>query len=77
VLVAAGLRPRSSKQRHVPDNLSAVDQLWPQLVQLVEPYGLKRRDELTEEDVGEVRKEADDLRDPGEVAVEGKKTKVQ
>ncbi|RSH83777.1 hypothetical protein EHS25_005392 [Saitozyma podzolica] len=52
VLVAAGLKRRSPEKPvvHVPDNLSAVDQLWPQLVKLVEPYGLKRRQERTEEE---------------------------
>jgi hypothetical protein len=78
VLVAAGLKRRSPETVvHVPDNLSAVDQLWPQLVKLVEPYGLKRRQERTDEEVGEVRKEADDLRDPAEVEVEGGKRRLQ
>jgi hypothetical protein len=72
VLVAAGLLPAPSKplEKHVPDNLSSVDQLWPQLVKLVEPYGLRKREDsapITKEAVGEVRREADDLSDPAKL----------
>ena len=57
---------------NVPDDLSAVDQLWPQLQRLVEPYGLRRRDRILEEkDAGDIRKEADDLRDPMETVAKG------
>ncbi len=56
----------SSSNVPVPDDISAVDQLWPQLQRLVEPYGLRRRVPLREVDAGEVRREADDLRDPRE-----------
>ena len=71
VLVAAGLRPPSAHYTHlsnVPDNLSAVDQLWPQLTKLVEPFGLRKRSPpLGKEDVSEVRREADDLSDPADL----------
>lgn len=53
---------------NVPDNLSAVDQLWPQLVKLVEPFGLRKRSpKLEQENVSEVRREADDLSDPADL----------
>lgn len=87
VLVAAGLRPPPSlstlhphtitsepAKKIVPDNLSAVDQLWPQLQKLVEPYGLRRRsDKMKTEDVSEVRREADDLSDPADLEREAVK----
>ena len=69
VLIAAGLipRPHLPPNEPVPDNLSAVDQLWPQLVQLVEPFGLKKRaGKLRDADVSNVRDKADDLADPAE-----------
>ncbi|ORY27094.1 adenylate kinase-domain-containing protein [Naematelia encephala] len=51
----------------VPDDLRALDQLWPQLQALVEPYGLRRRPAaLDETGAAKVRQEADDLRDPDE-----------
>lgn len=60
--------------RNVPDNLSAVDQLWPQLQKLVEPYGLRKRSpKLTQDDVSEVRREADDLSDPADLEREAVK----
>ncbi|KAI9638692.1 adenylate kinase [Dioszegia hungarica] len=47
------------------DATTTLDQLWPQLQELVEPFGLRRRDpELPEEEAGKVREKADDLRDP-------------
>lgn len=71
VLIAAGLLPPPPLEKHVPDNLSSVDQLWPQLVQLVEPYGLRKRTAagtpITKENVSEVRREADDLGDPAQM----------
>jgi hypothetical protein len=47
---------------------NAVDQLWPKLQQLIEPFGLHRDKELGDKDKGieHVRKDADDLRDPEE-----------
>ncbi len=51
----------------MPDDLSVVDQLWPQLQRLVEPYGLLRRPgELGRKVADSIREEADDLRDPEE-----------
>ncbi|WVF69882.1 hypothetical protein IAT40_004665 [Kwoniella sp. CBS 6097] len=63
-------------------SLAALDQLWPQLVSLIEPFNLRRKpaEDLTDEEVKEVRKEADDLKDPGEVDMgdkKGGKRKVQ
>jgi len=45
---------------------TAVDQLWPKLQALIEPFGLHRDKELGDKDknIEDVRKEADDLRDP-------------
>ncbi|KAK8846862.1 hypothetical protein IAR55_005952 [Kwoniella newhampshirensis] len=57
-------------------DLTAVEKLWPQLQALIEPFGLRRdkEHEKSDEDVDPVRKEADDLRDPGEVRdIVGKK----
>ena len=56
----------SDKNVKIPDALFAVDQLWPQLQRLVEPYGLRRRakESIEQVDVGKVRQEADDLREP-------------
>ncbi|OCF38482.1 adenylate kinase [Kwoniella heveanensis CBS 569] len=56
-------------------SLAALDQLWPQLVSLIEPFNLRRKpaEDLTDEEVKEVRKEADDLKDPGEVDMGDKK----
>jgi hypothetical protein len=47
---------------------SAVDQLWPKLEALIEPFGLHRAKgkELKQQGVEGVRQEADDLRDPDE-----------
>lgn len=47
---------------------SAVDQLWPKLEALIQPFGLHRDKgkELAEGGVEEIRKDADDLRDPEE-----------
>jgi hypothetical protein len=49
-------------------SLLAIDQLWPQLQELVEPFGLRLRDEqgnvVDAKGAEEVRKKADDLRDP-------------
>jgi hypothetical protein len=47
---------------------TAVDQLWPKLQALIEPFGLHRDKELgdKDKDIVDVRKEADDLRDPEE-----------
>ncbi|WVQ97926.1 hypothetical protein IAU59_005045 [Kwoniella sp. CBS 9459] len=63
-------------------SLAALDQLWPQLVSLIEPFNLRRKpaEDLTDEEVKEVRREADDLKDPGEVDMgdkKGGKRKVQ
>lgn len=41
-----------------------INQLWPQLQALVEPYGLRRPGDLSEEEVSPVRQKADDLREP-------------
>lgn len=40
------------------------DELWPQLQALVEPYGLRRAGDLSEDEVSPVRQKADDLREP-------------
>jgi adenylate kinase len=54
------------------DATTTLDQLWPQLQELVEPFGLRRRDpELPEEAAGKVREKADDLRDPEEAERKG------
>jgi len=47
---------------------NAVDQLWPKLQQLIEPFGLHRDKELGDKDknIEHVRQDADDLRDPEE-----------
>lgn len=47
---------------------NAVDQLWPKLQQLIEPFGLHRDKELGDKDksIEHVRLDADDLRDPEE-----------
>jgi hypothetical protein len=53
--------------------LLALDQLWPQLQELVEPFGLRRResDRIGEEGADIVRRKADDLRDPDDALKEG------
>ncbi|WVR04524.1 hypothetical protein IAU60_001528 [Kwoniella sp. DSM 27419] len=58
-----------------PQSLANLDQLWPQLVSLIEPFNLRRKAaEIPSEDqVKEVRKEADDLRDPSEVEMDDNK----
>ncbi|WVW78609.1 hypothetical protein I302_100568 [Kwoniella bestiolae CBS 10118] len=66
--------------------MAALDQLWPQLTNLIEPFNLRRAKktlmkdgrELTEDEVREVRREADDLKDPNEIDVDtkGKKKKA-
>jgi adenylate kinase len=47
---------------------TAVDQLWPKLQALIEPFGLHRDKELGDKDknIEHVRQDADDLRDPEE-----------
>lgn len=48
-------------------NLNSLDQLWPQLQELIEPFGLKERTpELGPEQTESVRDKADDLKDPEE-----------
>lgn len=58
---------------------AALDQLWPQLVELIEPFNLRRRQTPAEKgrvDAERVRKQADDLRDSREVDVPGEGKKV-
>ncbi|WRT64914.1 uncharacterized protein IL334_001853 [Kwoniella shivajii] len=65
-----------------PKTIAALDQLWPQLQALIEPFNLRRKPkregtgietgELSEDQVKEIRKEADDLKDPNELDVGGK-----
>lgn len=58
---------------------AALDQLWPQLVELIEPFNLRRRQTPAERkhvDAEKVRKQADDLRDSREMDVPGEGTKV-
>jgi hypothetical protein len=50
----------TEKRRNAANN----DQLWPQLQALVEPYGLRRSGDLSEDQVSPVRQKADDLREP-------------
>lgn len=53
-----------SKAKELKVDLTAVNQLWPQLQAVVEPFGLKPRpQDLDEEGASKVREEADDLRD--------------
>ncbi|WWD22173.1 hypothetical protein CI109_106664 [Kwoniella shandongensis] len=65
---AASILPIPKKTKTKTIDLTAVEKLWPQLQELIEPFGLRRKPEemKSDEDVGEVRKEADDLRDPSE-----------
>ncbi|WWD00424.1 hypothetical protein V866_007337 [Kwoniella sp. B9012] len=80
------LDPNSSTDTNVNDlehtkTMAALDQLWPQLTNLIEPFNLRRAKktltkdgrELTEDEVKEIRKEADDLKDPNEIDVNGKR----
>ncbi|KIR31894.1 adenylate kinase [Cryptococcus deuterogattii MMRL2647] len=58
---------------------AALDQLWPQLVELIEPFNLRRRQTPAERkhvDAEKVRKQADDLRDSREMDVPGEGRKV-
>lgn len=58
---------------------AALDQLWPQLVELIEPFNLRRRQTSAERkdvDAEKVRKQADDLRDSREMDVPGEGRKV-
>ncbi|WWC59391.1 uncharacterized protein I303_101946 [Kwoniella dejecticola CBS 10117] len=63
--------------------MASLDQLWPQLQNLIEPFNLRRAKktltqdgrELTEDEVKEVRKEADDLKDPNELDIPKNKPK--
>ncbi|KAL7418645.1 Adenylate kinase 2 [Cryptotrichosporon argae] len=65
VLLALQLCKRPLIYPPPSDNPHSLEQLWPQLQQLVEPYGIRRRDhELEREEAGKVREKADDLRDP-------------
>ncbi|WWC67812.1 uncharacterized protein I206_101726 [Kwoniella pini CBS 10737] len=60
--------------------MATLDQLWPQLQNLIEPFNLRRAKktltkdgrDLTEDEVKEIRRQADDLKDPNEVDI-GKK----
>ncbi|WVQ69099.1 uncharacterized protein L199_007312 [Kwoniella botswanensis] len=80
------LDPNSSTDTNVNEiehtkTMAALDQLWPQLTNLIEPFNLRRAKktltkdgrELTEDEVKEIRKEADDLKDPNEIDVNGKR----
>lgn len=80
--------PSDTRQSTNPTNLTdstktitnaALDQLWPQLVELIEPFNLRRRQTPAEKgrvDAEKVRKQADDLRDSREVDVPGEGKKV-
>ncbi|KAK6903888.1 adenylate kinase [Kwoniella mangroviensis CBS 10435] len=80
------LDPNSSTDTNVNEiehtkTMAALDQLWPQLTNLIEPFNLRRAKktltkdgrELTEDEVKDIRKEADDLKDPNEIEVNGKR----
>ena len=57
---------------------SAVDQLWPKLEALIQPFGLHRDKgkELAEGGVEGIRKDADDLRDPEEDVAKAKEART-
>nr|ODN85750.1 adenylate kinase [Cryptococcus depauperatus CBS 7841] len=67
-------------QTHKPSHNLVLEQLWPQLVEIIEPFKLKRRiDEgkgIREEDVKKVREEADDLKDQTVLSVGANKVQV-
>jgi hypothetical protein len=60
---------------NLASNVNAIDQLWPQLQELVEPYGLRRRSKVLDAaETGKVRQEADDLREPEKEVQQGAKS---
>ncbi|WWC87035.1 uncharacterized protein L201_001920 [Kwoniella dendrophila CBS 6074] len=72
--------PNNDENQHI-QTMAALDQLWPQLQNLIEPFNLRRAKktllkddgrELTEDEVKDIRKEADDLKDPNEIDIKDK-----